>query len=64
MCTADSALVVEPGRLMVGVVLGVDLVDGVMDLRSSFFANLGVVVLGMGAVLGVELFSLPAFLPD
>lgn len=58
------ALVVELDMLVVGVVMGVVLVDGVVDLSSSFFANLGVVVLGVVTGLVVVLFSLPAFLPE
>ena len=64
MRIAVLALVVEPDMLVVGVVAGVVLVDGVVDLHSSFFADLGVVVLGVVTGLGVELFSLPAFLPE
>ena len=64
MRIAVLALVVEPDMLVVGVVVGVVLVDEVVDLHSSFFADLGVVVLGVVTGLGVELFSLPAFLPE
>ena len=44
--------------------MGVALLDGVVDLRPSFFADLGVVAWGVVIGLGVELFSLPAFLTE
>lgn len=55
-------LVVESG-LLSGVVLEAVLVDGVTDLRPSFFVDLGV-AFGVFVCFGVELFSLPFFLPE
>lgn len=60
--TANGSLVVEPGLLVEGVALVV--LAGVAGLlSSSFFADLGV-VLDVATGLGVELFSLPLFLPE
>ena len=56
--TANDSLVVEAGLVVEGVALVV--LAGVVGLlSSSFFADLGV-----AAGLGVELFSLPLFLPE
>ena len=61
----EVPLVVDSGLVM-GVALDEALVDGVVDLRSSFLLDLGVhVAFGVAADLGVELlFSLPALLPE
>lgn len=61
--TADASLIVEPGLVVEGVALGV--LAGVVAglLSPSFLVDLGV-VLGVAAGLGVELFSLPLFLPE
>jgi hypothetical protein len=56
--TADDSLALEPGLVVEGVALAV--LAGVAGLLSpSFLADLGV-----AAGLGVELFSLPFFLPE
>ena len=61
--TAEVSLAVEPGLVVEGVALGI--LAGVATglLSPSFLADLGV-VLGVAAGLGVELFSLPLFLPE
>lgn len=61
----EVPLVVDSGLVM-GVALDEALVDGVVDLRSSFLLDLGVyVAFGVAADLGVELlFSLPTLLPE
>lgn len=60
--TAAGSLAVETAGLVVeGVALVV--LAGVDGLLSSSFADLGV-ALGVATGLGVELFSLPLFLPE